>query len=901
MYKSKYLPLFFSIFAITILASCSNSTDAEEPEIDSSETEISSSDEDISSSEEISSSSEESSSSEPEAIKIDYFKDNHARVFVQQEAFQDPGIFADSMITAEAFTPDSVADTLTLTINDTVYFMGVIPQVYDSVFKYQWVLQLDSGKDTTFAADNADPIGWAFSKAGIYNPLFIVTADSSTDSSGTITKNIFINVIDTKPVLSVPEDTLKTRNKGDIKFAIFAKDSLGTIEKVLIDLDASGEEDAKEWKYDVGESEDSLYVTIENNDKYIDEYGNQKIYVTVVDEDNNETTDSVNLHFNRLPKLSVIYPLDLESPNIADEFHFEYKATDEDNPENLRYTIYVLQGESDLPPSREFNSTDIIASDIAQTKYVPTTKLSGPYHWQMFVTDGYDTVYTDCIPDGDDFCRPWYFNIEEKPATISGVVTYQGKATHEGIHVELDNGEKKYETVTDANGNYTFTAMPGTYSITAKSDNKEYENGNLEKLVIGSGAQFAASALELKDVVPPQITAKKSDTLSVRNQIVKFAAYDFGSFVQSVDISLDGGNLPANCDSNDEGTGKQCTAYITSLTNGIHNLVFSATDNAGNMAEVKRELFVDATTLTLEVNEAQKDVIGSSDTLRFVANLIGAFPAAQFITWSYRIENDTVTKQIPLNDNGQSFFPLSFNELKNAFDTKSYTMTASYTENGLNLSAQVKFGIRGSKPGIYIKKPGLSKYVTINDQIEFQANFFQGVTSTKLMVKWDCGNNLSTTTVCPDQIQNTEITDSTKVSLAFSTPGEHKVIANAIDDKGTKASDSIIVHVIQDPPKVSAYIDEIRQEYKVNTTVPVVLDGHDNYGYIKSIQWGCGTGIDIPFNNEHIFTDYDAFVNDFKINIALPSKATDDYRCIFKAIDDDDEEGLDTLIFKVTE
>ncbi|MCF0225396.1 MAG: hypothetical protein HUK20_14105, partial [Fibrobacter sp.] len=281
-------------------------------------------------------------------------KNNHSRVFASTTNFENPQAFLDSLANTAVNAGDTLPDTLTVSINDTVYLMGVLPKFVDKIYRFQWNLTKKNGKDTVIIGNNATPQAWAYSKAGIYYPLFIATdGNNSTDTAGTGTKQIYIRVIDTKPMLTVPSDTLWTRHTGDITFPITAKDSFGTIKNILVDLDASGKAEAKDWKFTTSEDEDDVfYITIKNDSKYIDSLGNQKIYVIVTDDDGNETKDSVNLHFNRLPKLSIISPED-GSRHYTSEgaFFFYYKATDVDNPGELRYTIWAQKSLNGKPPA----------------------------------------------------------------------------------------------------------------------------------------------------------------------------------------------------------------------------------------------------------------------------------------------------------------------------------------------------------------------------------------------------------------------------------------------------------------------------------------------------------------------------------------------------------------------
>ena len=266
-------------------------------------------------------------------------KNNHSRVFAFNEPIEDPQAFADSMANVATSEADTIPDTLTVTVNDTVYLIGLLPYNVDKIYRFQWTVTKKNGKDTTIIGDNAKPLAWAYAKPGLYEPKFVAfDGNNATDTAGTATRKSWIRVIDTKPTLIVPKDTLWTKHDGDITFPILASDSFGTIVDVMLDMDASGKkESAKTVKYKRYEDNDSLYLTIKNENAKMDSLGNQKIYVIVTDDDGNETKDSVNLHFNRIPRLKVIYPQDGARHNINDRFYFYYEGEDDDNPQDLQY------------------------------------------------------------------------------------------------------------------------------------------------------------------------------------------------------------------------------------------------------------------------------------------------------------------------------------------------------------------------------------------------------------------------------------------------------------------------------------------------------------------------------------------------------------------------------------
>ncbi|WP_141099791.1 hypothetical protein [Fibrobacter sp. UWH3] len=882
MRKSRYLTLLFGILAIAGLSDCSR-----EPSVK----------EDVS------------------------LQNNHSRIFAQRESFEDAKAFADSMANTNFNTSDSLADTLTVTVNDTVYLMGILPRNVDKIYRFQWNLTKADGKDTVILGNNATPMAWAYSKPGVYYPLFIAfDGNNSTDTAGTDTKRTYINVIDTKPVLNVPKDTLWTSNKGNIVFPITVSDSFGTIKKIMVDLDASGKEDPKEWKYETRKNNDSLYLTIKNDPKKIDSKGNQKIYVIAIDDDNNETKDSVNLHFNRIPKLEILYPKDGERHDITKPFYFYYEGTDEDNPKDLKYFIYAQNGKNGLPPVKAFDSEDLIAENYMSTKCDfwdqekernsitlinnPAKELKGRIYWDMYVTDGYDIVHIESISTGEGTSRPWNFyigDISSNQGSISGQVHYQGRTSHEGINLELNNGINTFVGVTDTKGNYTVNVDPGNYTILAKSGIGEYTSDSLTKIYVESGAMVTVDSMSLKDTVAPIILVKNYDTLTVRNLRQTVYVRDLGSRVKSVSATHNKQEQTLTCNNTDQGAIYNCEFNLANMEDGLHSFEFTAIDNAGNKRVIKPSFVVDATTLTLDVDGAQKQLISEGKELTFNAKITGAYPAPKSVSWTYIIGKDTVTKTSAVNDDGEAKFVLKYSDITKAEEGVDYIMTVRYTENNVNLSAQVKFGVRGENPAIIFTEPGFTTSVTMHDTIDFKVTAFPGNGSSDLTVSWNCGDskNLDTKYPCPTASTFTDGQESynTQGTLAFNKTGSYNVVVTVKDVKNRSVSDTVKVIVIADPPSVKATYSG-SDKLKINSSVNVTVDASDKYGYVKQIEWGCSNGT-IPFDNKKVFDNTPKSVSDVKITLNMPGSETDKFRCKFKVTDDDDEVGYDSLTFKV--
>ncbi len=840
-------------------------------------------------------------------------KNNHSRVFAFDKRVEDGQSFIDAMADTPVNEADTIPDTLTVTVNDTVYLIGLLPYNVDKIYRFQWTLTKKNGKDTTVVGDNAKLQAWAYAKAGLYEPKFIaIDGNNATDTAGTATRKAWIKVIDTKPVLYVPKDTLWTKHDGDITFPILASDSFGTIVDVKVDLDASGKKDsAKSVKYKRYEDNDSLYLTIKNDKSRMDSLGNQKIYVIVTDDDGNETKDSVNLHFNRIPKLKIIYPQDGARHNINDRFYFYYEGIDDDNPQDLQYFIYAQVSKNGQPPQKAFTDEDLIAKAFTSNIFEPIDKdgknritlisdpgkaLTGRIYWDMYVTDGYDIVRLERIKnEGESSSRPWNFyigDLSSSQGTFAGVVKYQGKQTHSGIHVVFNNGSKSFDAHTGNQGNYTVKVDAGNYTATITSDSlREYQSRTIDDLYIESGSTIELEEIVLKDTVPPMLLVKNIDTLTTRafNQTVY--ARDLGAGIDTVSASIDGEAKPLTCSIGEEGAIYNCALSLNNLLDGDHKFIYTAKDNAGNLEKLEQTITIKATKITLDVNGDKNARIGEGESLVFTATVSEAIPAPKKVEWSWDL--DDTKKTADVDEDGKATITYTYEELKTlATAGEEYLMTVAYTENGADVKAQVKFGIRGDNPTIIFTEPAFDDTVSLNDAVAFKVKTYPGKASTSWVVKWTCSNSdkMTAGSTCPAN-------DTEEASIAYKAVGTYTITATITDQDGKSGTASIKIIVISDPPTIDVTTESKTNEYKINSVVTVKASASDKFGTINKIEWGCSNGM-VSYDYKKDIDPPTASVSDIALQLTLPGTEVSNHRCIFRATDDDGEQGFDTLTFK---
>ena len=833
-------------------------------------------------------------------------KNNHSRVFAFNQPIENAEAFADSI----ANTPseaDSIADTLTVTVNDTVYMIGLLPYHVDKIYRFLWVFTKKDGKDTSIVGQNATPQSWAYAKPGLYEPKFIAfDGNNATDTAGTATRKAWIRVIDTKPTLVVPKDTLWTRHDGDITFPILVSDSFGTIKSIQIDLDASGKSSPKTAKYEKFDDNDSLYLTVKN-----DSLGNQKVYVIVTDDDNNETKDSVNLHFNRVPKLKVIYPQDGALHNVKDRFYFYYEGTDADNPQNLKYFIYAQMSKNGQPPQKAFTEDDLIASEFTSGIFEPIDKngnnvitlikdpskeLKGRIYWDMYVTDGYDITRLARITTGKNSSRPWNFyigDLSSPQGTFTGVAKYEGRDDHSGIRVEFNNGNKTFDVVTDEKGNYSVKVDVGLYTGTAfpaTDAAKDYISATIKDMYMESGNTVKNEDLILKDTLPPSLRKVSNIDLVENRESLKninIYAIDRGSHLDSVTATIDGNALTLACTKTDANAVFNCNADLSKLTDGEHKLVAKAKDKAGNRASIEQTIKVNATSINLSANGGQNTRIGKDEKVDFVAKVIGAYPAAKSVTWTWDLGAGAKTQTTKVLDDGTTSFTFNYSDIAAIKPDSDYVMKATYKENGANVSAEVSFGLLGDNPSAIFSEPGLNTKVSLNDPIHFMVTAYKGKESNSLTLTWNCGSNLSSGYTCPSKTSDLEHRQTSETTLAFNKVGKHTVSVNIKDEHGNE-NKSITVEVESDVPTISASTDSKTNEYKINASVPVNVSASDKYGTINKFKWGCSNGSILDYT-EVVLDKPAKTVTDYPITVTLPGSETSNYKCAFYAIDDDGE------------
>lgn len=844
-------------------------------------------------------------------------RNNHSVVFARTTPFENPQAFADSI--ANLSNPDSVIvpDTITVTINDTIHMMGFLRYNADKVYSYAWLVD-SLGKDSSgkeinhrilVKSKNAEPFSWSYPREGVYSPLFVaVDWNSATDTAGA---DQFIRVINTIPELEVPKDTLWTKHKTPITFPIVARDSFGTLTSIKVDVDANGKKaDFKEWKYQKVGTSDTLLITIPFDANYTDSLGNQKIYISVTDDDKNTKKDSVYLHFNQLPVLTLYTPKDGEILDSTKQQVLTYQAVDKDNPLALRYYVRVAKSRDGID-APVINDGDIVASAIKESSFEIVTaegknvlkEITGNpdmthfLYWDVWVTDGYDTVYSTMdIKDKNGNLRARYFNLKDLKDTVgrfTGTVLFQGLSSHAGAHVIMEYipSDKTTESfIRDA-----YTDKAGLFNIDVPaSDNPDklacykisvvdtsdlgypsYKNDN--PLCISDFQKL--NTITLLDSMKPKILYTQIlDTIYETEVTINGKYSDKGSQIKNLFAILDDKSVSV--------TGKTATSWsvkLSSLEDGDHLFKFAVQDSAGNVSDTLQKKFtVKATKLTLSVNTKTTAKIQSGAKFNFEASTEQA--SLKSITWKPLITG-AKTASGTMTDK-KSSLALTKEEFKTTFGVELkadslYEMVA-VTPKGVE-SNKVRFGFYSNGPVVYFESPSNDTTITINDKISLSLFALANHENPSYTLTWSCGSNIS---ACPS---GTEL----EKEVYWTKPGDYKISATIENAGHEKRTDAINVHVVSDPPAISLHAETGVIPIKINSNHAVEFTAKDAFGTVTSIQYKCGS------EDYKTHTISAAKEINSTITLKMPSKEYATYKCEVKAIDDDGESSSAYISFNV--
>ena len=860
-------------------------------------------------------------SRESSIVENPRLRNNHSIVFASTQPFEDPESFAESISQSE-LPADTLSDTITVTVGDSIYFMGYLPLYAEKIYRFEWIFEKTDDKtlqakkkdkkasvDTVITSGNTTVQSWAYNKEGVYFPIFrAVDGNNAIDTAGIHRRPLYIRVIDTPPELFVPKDTVKARHKKPATFTIWAKDSCGSIENVKIDIDADGKDTAKVWETKKVKGSDSLSITIPYKESNVDSLGNQTIYVIVVDDDGNEVTDTVYLHFNQLPTIEMLQPVDNASLNSKKRQALYYRAEDADNPGSLRYYIRMAKSpDGRTPPIFTDPEENLIASNIIEKSFeiieiTPDSTirnvvgLAGILYWDVWVTDGYDTVYAKHIKENGKE-RPWKFylgssgtqSLEDIDGNFWGYAKYQGwSGRHNTIRITVeDTLGNKFYTHTNEKGMYDINLKPGLYNITATdTSNYKFASASLKKRQMFPDDTLFLDTMILKDTQKPVITFDNIGTLNTRDFQFNFKLYDFGSQVATATAWLDGEEVEPSYF-----TANSWSRNHTGLLDGDHVFKLVVRDSAGLVSDTaKIEFSVKASLITLTIDGKASKMVSSNQSITFTAKVENAFPMPDSLNWVSNIENGpTFRSEVDPTDSTATFM-IDLTMMPANFQQGTFYEMVAKTDDNIQTN-KVRFGFFDNGPVVYFETPTNDTTISIGDTIEYSI-FADGnnidPTDKTFTLSWDCNGGYP----CPTG-------NNLNGEIFWGDAGTKKFVVTIANSATEKRKDTLVVNVISDPPTVSVTSESLDNRHKINSSVTLQVSASDVFGTIKQIEWGCTNGSMVSFDNHKIFDTPKKSISNEPITVIMPGTATENYKCIVRATDDDNETANDTITFKV--
>lgn len=860
-------------------------------------------------------------SRESSIVENTRLRNNHSIVFAFTQPFENPEAFADS-ISHNELPADTISDTITVTVGDSVYFMGFLPLYAEKIYRFEWIFEKTDEKtlaakkkdkkastDTVITSANKTVQSWTYEKEGVYFPIFrAVDGNNAIDTAGVHRRPLYIRVIDTPPELFVPRDTVKARHKKAATFTIWATDTCGSIAYVKVDLDASGKDTAKVWETKKVKGSDSLSITIPYKGDYVDSLGNQTIHIIVADDDGNETIDTVYLHFNQLPTIEMLQPVDNASLNSKKRQALYYRAEDKDNPGSLRYYIRMAKSpDGRNPPIFTDPEESLIASNIIEKSFeiieiTPDSSinnivgLAGILYWDVWVTDGYDTVYAKHIKENGKE-RPWKFylgsngtqSLEDIDGNFWGYAKYQGwTGRHNTIRITVEDSlGNRFYTNTNEKGLYDINLKPGLYNITATdTSNYKFASATLKKRQVFPDDTLFLDTMILKDTEKPVVTFDKIDTLNTRDVQFNFKLYDFGSQVADATAWLDGEEVEPTYF-----TANSWSRNHTGLLDGDHVIKLVARDSAGLVSDTaKIEFFVLASKITLTIDGKTSKMVNSSQPITFTAKVENAIPMPDSLIWEMNIEGTPSFRTAVLPGDSTATITIKKDTLPTSTKAGVFYEMVAKTKDNISTN-KVRFGFYENGPVVYFETPANDTTISINDTIPFTLHAYGNNSDPNdetFTLSWDCGTALP----CPTG-------NSTEGHIAWSDSGSKTLIVSIKNSADEKSEDTLLVKVIRDPPTIQVSSESMDNRHKINSSVNLNVTASDKYGTIQKISWGCTSGSMVTFDYDTTFATPQKSVTNVPISVLMPGTASESFKCIVKATDDDGVSSNDTVLFRV--
>lgn len=839
-------------------------------------------------------------------------------VMVLRERPDSLGKFIDSISRLDKIVQP---DTMGFTINDTVYLLGYKFKNGDKLLFTWFIDKLD-----TLNGKNGEIYPAVFTKEGLYTPKFMATERSNNkDSAGHLQ---YLRIVNTIPRVQSLRDTVWARNASPARVPLHASDEFGRIVRIRLDNDADGKWDST-FAYpgpdSTGQYPDTVWAQMKQVAAAMDSLGNQKAVIQAEDDDAQTVTDTLVLHFNRLPAIQLDYPADSSRVSNQERFAFYFHATDIDNPAAIRYFVRTAKSPDNLGTAPILTNKDLIASNLDEKTFELQDKdgkrnpafdslqflnLYGRLYWDVWCTDGFDTVYAGK--------RTFFYgDLTQKYGMVKGYVKMQGLTDHDGIRVTLQDtvtGNKIHVVTDTANasfraygtGFFSFSDVPpGYYRLSAVDTlNWGFNSVGVNKFYVEMGDVISmknvasSDTLWLTDTKKPAVylDVEIPDTIYTRTPgspatQVRFFVGDYGSQVaeSSIHITLAGVEMAKTKDPSDS---RIWIASINTPHDTVKALKIWAVDKAGNVSDTTKKTWrVNAKKVALTINGKPSALVNVNAPLVINAAFSLDTPSVALVNWNLQCTSPAINENsagsvVLRSVNYTLQLSPTLHAARVVGNTCKMTVTG-YDASGTDLISSISFGFKDSdQPSAIFTLPAKDTTVSINDPVAIAVEGYEadGNAGTDLDYSFTC--TAAGMTSCPANVSGG--TTGASGTARWTTAGTKTVSVTATDAalKTSTASVRTITVKTYAPTVRIRYTDSLTATVKSTTTLTAVA--FDTVGTIDSYEWRCGNSL----------ATLPAFANGSATYSAVaPATAQPNYTCQVRVTDDDG--NMDTATTKL--
>jgi PKD repeat protein len=572
--------------------------------------------------------------------------------------------------------------------------------------------------------------------------------------------------------------------------------------------------------------------------------------------------DTVTVHVNTPPVVTLVQPINLVEVGTNTTPVFTWSAADPDSAAQQRYGIFIGS-------SNPLTAYDLKGSNITAQTYTlwNSGTVQARYYWKVFAFDGYDTT----VSAVDSFR---VVNYSITTGRCAGYARLQGVGHHSGIKVFFmiqGGGTTSYTLSTDDDGYYYGDALfPGTYTVTASDTlRNEFQSASRTATIVIRDSVFL-DTLTLLDVQNPVIAvtypAADNDTLkdlSTRAATFSGTLSDVGSKIRqdSVKITLNGIQI-----SNPPVTLSSWSFPVADITDGHYTITVNAKDSAGNAAtQVTRTFYVNSKTISSSV---AVDTLSVNDSISLTVSLTNVHPKIHAFYFNYDAHLNTAWDDSVVT--GDSSITRKWATSLATNDGKM--IVRAVDDSGMAVWDSVAYVVLQDVP---VPDAGSDTSVTINAPVVLRGTYTQQF-GTIVMYKWDFDDN----GIYDDSSATTDSAVHT-----YTHEAAYTARFSVRDDDGNEAADTRQVTVVNAAPVISS----IRSDTTISIKDSIELYGTaaDNDGTIVEYAW--------DFDGDGTF-DYTSAT---QITAGYRYNNVGKYNAVLRVTDDDGKITKDTAVVTV--